>query len=86
MYPGNMSKQTREWADKLLEAEDQENPFEQVLHTAYRLVNEEVASGIAWSKCQNCGSPYRLDRGDGANATFCATACFHEALVALEEE
>lgn len=70
----NITKATPEWREILAQA--RENHHGYVLHAAYALVNEQVMSGIAWSKCTNCGCPYRMD-SEGATDAGCSPDC-HE--------
>ncbi len=65
----NISQATDEWQEVLAQARLVNNGTEPVLHTAYRLVNE---SGESWSKCMNCGSPFK---GSGE---FCSNGCGQE--------
>jgi len=91
MFEGNMTKQTAEWRQKMQDAEVQhaaecglDSACQYVLHHAYGLVNKEIKEkDIAWNKCQNCGSPYRLDRGQGATVTHCCTPCEQAAIADL---
>lgn len=75
---GNISKATPEWSDVLWTARARgEEGY--VLHTAYDIVNEQVKQGIVWSKCANCGSPYKQTE-DWTNNIVCSYAC-HQAYV-----
>jgi hypothetical protein len=65
----NISQATDEWSEMLAKARLVNDGSEPVLHTAYRLVNEDVANGSHWSKCMNCGSPFK---GSGE---FCSNGC-----------
>lgn len=73
---GNISKATPEWQEILRRARESYGDG-YVLHDAYELINQEVAAGIIWNKCPNCGCPYRLD-AEGANGTTCSAACWDE--------
>jgi len=75
---GNISKATDEWKQVLDQA--RANDLDgYTLHHAYALINEQVAEGIPWAKCANCGSPYRMDQ-DGAGDTVCSSDCFDDYL------
>lgn len=85
----NISRATLEWKAILEKAREEHKSCEGTsceydIHHAYRLVNEEVAQGIAWNKCANCGSPYRMDTVD-AGGTVCSPDCHSEYLAALLE-
>ena len=73
----NISAATDEWQAKLAEARLINDGSEPVLHTAYRLVNEDVAQGARWYKCANCGSPYRLSP-EWQGTTVCSSECHNE--------
>lgn len=71
---GNIAKATPEWRSILATAREDPSDEEYVLHQAYKLINKQVAAGIAWSKCMNCGSPF-LGLGE-----HCSNGCFDELL------
>lgn len=73
----NISKATPEWKQILKEARARGDDTKPVLHTAYDIVNAQVKQGILWSKCANCGSPYKI-KEDWANDTVCSEVCQSE--------
>lgn len=80
---GNISRASSDW-EKILEQARIEHSDGYVLHDAYDLINEQVAAGIPWNKCPNCGSPYRLD-SEGANGTTCSQRCWDEFAASIME-
>lgn len=77
----NISKASRDWAEVLRQAEERYDPQTQYrVHVAYEIVNEQVAAGIAWSKCANCGSPFK------GSSEICSLTCADEYSRYLEEE
>ena len=84
----NISKASPEWKAILEKAreehEDCGNECQYDIHHAYRLVNKEVAAGIPWAKCSNCGSPYRLNY-QGNTSTHCSEECFQVETDALND-
>lgn len=77
----NISKATREWAEKLDQAAAMQAAGDDryLVHIATALVNEEVLCGTPWNKCMNCGSPYRITP-QWSNSTFCTDGCDGEYL------
>lgn len=68
----NISRATPEWREKLQTARALYNGTKPVLHIAYELVNEEAKRGTQWSKCTNCGSPFK---GHGET---CSDKCYDD--------
>lgn len=71
---GNISKASPEWKNILDHARSEPSTEQYVLQEAYKRINAQVKSGIPWSKCMNCGSPF-LGTSD-----HCGDACFKELL------
>lgn len=74
----NISQASPEWRKVLDEAERiqaDSRPNDYVVHVAYELVNQQVATGVAWNKCSECGSPYRLD-SEASSSSHCSPSCF----------
>lgn len=82
----NVSKATPEWQEKLTAARTLYDDTESVLHIAYRLVNEAVATGEHWAKCTDCGSPYRISEA-WHDETVCSQDCWdrYSSYLALGE-
>ena len=81
----NISKASSEWSKILEEArivQGADRPDDYVLHVAYDLIHSQVRHGIAWNKCGNCGTPYRLD-STGAAADHCSSDCFNAVIADL---
>ena len=57
---------------------------EYVAHLAYEEINRQVAAGRPWSKCQNCGTPYPMDKeGVSSSGIHCSDSCYNAALADL---
>lgn len=77
----NISKASPEWAEVLAQAGQRYDPQTQYrVHVAYEIVNEQVTAGIAWSKCANCGSPFK------GVSEICSEDCAGEYSAYLMEE
>lgn len=77
----NISKVTPEWGELLVAAREQgaklyEEPY--LMHVAIAMVNTQVEyHGIPWTKCMDCGCPYRLDLPvAGRTSEFCSEECY----------
>lgn len=71
----NISKATSEWKGVLERARRQWRPGRPpVLHLAYGLIDEQIKAGIPWTKCPNCGSPFRTDYRSTGNV--CSDECW----------
>lgn len=54
------------------------DPDAHPLHTVYALINKDVRdNGAEWSKCANCGFPYRLSE-EWSDGTVCSPRCFRD--------
>jgi len=81
----NISKATPEWAEKLDQAAAMQAAGDDryLIHIATALVNEEAVAGIPWTKCMNCGSPFKIVL-PWTDATLCSEACRQEYLNYLD--
>lgn len=94
LYPdtgsSNISRATPEWKEKLAEARATSDGTRPILHLAYELINQAVAlRGEHWSKCMNCGSPYRHQaktEDRWTDDSICSQECLDEFEVDLSRE
>lgn len=85
----NINKATPEWLAILKQAREEHvncdgTGCEYEIHHAYRLVNQQVAEGVLWAKCANCGSPFHVKAS--GNSTTCSKGCYDEFSDSLMEE
>jgi hypothetical protein len=59
------------------------DPFAHPIHKAYAAINIDVRdNGATWSKCANCGDPYKLTEAWSA-AEICGDACWRDYMAYL---
>jgi hypothetical protein len=56
-----------------------------ICHEAYELINAQVKAGREWSKCQDCGNPYPLDK-EGCTFNHCSKSCEESAIADIMRE
>jgi len=81
----NISKATPEWQAILKQAReaianDGQNYAGHTIEVAYYIVNQQNDQQKIWDKCENCGSPYHVDKSDATNVElYCSAECETEA-------